>query len=162
MLFGKPFFDHVRARVKEQRVEHLWVGFRQRSQLRREREDDVMVLEAWQLAQNGRRPVIGFILSAPGTETILARMIDELGRSALRTLIHSCSQLGSATRADLIHGFEDVRRNEATAFLHVRVTVCVQNLGEANHRCVSRPKGVGLVAMDEEDLRVRPRQLDNW
>jgi hypothetical protein len=119
--------------VKEQRVEHLWVGFRQRSQLRREREDDVMVLESWQLAQNGRRPVIGFILSTPGTEAIFARVIDKLGRSALRTLIHIRAQFSCSTCPDLIRGFEDVWRNVAPASMHVLVPVCVQNLSEANH-----------------------------
>jgi len=133
MLFGKPLFDDFGAGVKEQRVHYFGISFRQWTQLRRKCEDNVMMPKFGQLAQDRRCPVIGFILSAARTETILARMIDELGCSALGALIHIRTQLGRATCPDLICGFEDVRWNEASTFVHVLVPMCVQNFGEANH-----------------------------
>jgi len=87
MLLGKPFFDHGGAGVKQERVEQFWVGFCQRSQLSWEREDDMMMFEFGQLAQDRRRPVIGFVLTTPGTKAILTRVIDKLGRAAPGTFV---------------------------------------------------------------------------
>ncbi len=135
MLLGKPFFDHFRTDVKEQRLQHFGVCFRQGTQLSRQREDNVMMFEGGQLAENRCRPVVGFMLTTPGTETVLARMIDELGCSALGTLIYIRAQLRRPTGHDLIRGFEHVGWNIASTLVHVPIPVRVQNFCETNYQC---------------------------
>ncbi len=134
VLLRKPCFDHFRTGVKQKGVQHFGIGFRQRAQLRWEREDDVVMFESRQLAQDRGGSMIGFILSTPGAKAILARMIDEPGDSTTGTLIHVGTKFRGPTRHDLIRRLEHVRRNVALSLVHVLIPVGVQNFGKANHR----------------------------